>query len=158
VRQVGEVHAAAVAHARAGGLAVLGGTDPVLPGMHGRNYMELVGLMGDGLDALEAWHGMTGLAARAIGRPDTGTLAAGQRADLLIATQDVLGDPARFEKGALLEVVKDGEGYRGALATLPQRAHADTVRTALRAAGPAPDERERGDGTERVQRGAARPR
>ncbi len=121
VKQVGDVHAKAVQHARSGGLKILAGTDPVLPRMHGRNYMELVALVNDGLTPLEAWHAATGLPAAEIGQPDTGTLAPGQRADLLICERDVLADPRRFEEGALVEVVKDGVGYRGAIAELPQR-------------------------------------
>ena len=77
-RQVAEVHGRAVDFARRGGLRILAGTDPVLPGMHGRNYMELVHLVRDGLDPLAAWHGMTGLAA-AEHRP--GRMPARWRAD-----------------------------------------------------------------------------
>jgi imidazolonepropionase-like amidohydrolase len=44
-KRAAEVHAKAVDYARKGGLKILGGTDPVLPYMHGRNYMELVALM-----------------------------------------------------------------------------------------------------------------
>ena len=135
-RQVAEVHTGAVQHARAGGLKILGGTDPVLPGMHGRNYMELSALVRDGLDPLEAWHGMTGLAAGEIGQADAGTLRRGQRADLLICRGDVLADPALLDRGALVEVVQDGFGHRGAIDGLPQRTFATTVQRTL---GP-PDE------------------
>jgi len=131
VKKVAEVHAAAVDSARKGGLKILGGTDPVLPGQHGRNYMELVALIRDGLDPLAAWHSMTGLAAAEIGQDDTGVIAAGRRADLLICTGDVLADPALLDSGALVEVVKDGEGYRGGVAGLPQRRFATTVADAL---------------------------
>lgn len=124
-------HAAAVDFARKGGLPILAGTDPVLPGMHGRNYMELVYLMKDGLDPLQAWWGMTGLAAREIGAAETGTLAKGQRADFLVATSDVIQDPGALESGSLLEVVQDGRGHRGGVADLPQRRFGDTVRSLL---------------------------
>jgi imidazolonepropionase-like amidohydrolase len=127
VKQVCEVHSRAVAHARKGGLKVLAGTDPVLPRMHGRNYMELVALTQDGLTSYEAWYAATGLAAREIGQPDTGTLVPGQRADLLVCRQDVIEDPLRFEDGALVEVVKDGVAYRGAITELPQRTFGDTA-------------------------------
>ncbi len=92
-RQVAEVHQRAVAFARSGGLKILAGTDPVLPGMHGRNYMEIVHLVRDGLDPLQAWYGATGLAAEEIGQTDTGTLKPGQRADLLVCDRDVIADP-----------------------------------------------------------------
>ena len=83
VKKVAEVHADAVSYCAQGDLPILMGTDPVLPGMHGRNYMELVALIAEGLSPLQAWHGSTGLAAQEIGQEDTGTLKAGQRADLL---------------------------------------------------------------------------
>ena len=127
-KQVAEVHQAAVAHARTGDLRILGGTDPVLPGMHGRNYMELVALMTDGLDALEAWHGMTGLAAEEIGLDDTGCLKEGACADLLVCQGDAIDDPRLLDVGALVEVVKDGVGYRGGLEALPQRSYRDGAR------------------------------
>jgi imidazolonepropionase-like amidohydrolase len=130
-RQVAEVHARAVDFARRGGLRILAGTDPVLPGMHGRNFMELVHLVRDGLDPLAAWHGMTGLAASEIGQADAGTLARGQRADLLVCRGDVIRDPSLLDAGALLEVVKDGVGYRGALDGIPQRTFGDTLGTVL---------------------------
>ena len=127
VKQVAEVHQQAVAHAAEAGLKILMGTDPVLPRMHGRNYMELVYLIKDGLSPLQAWHGSTGLAAEEIGLDDGGTLAGGQRADLLICKGDVIQNPQLLDQGALLEVVKDGEGYRGGLPGLPQRTFRSTV-------------------------------
>lgn len=127
-KRVGEAHARAVDYARKGGLKILAGTDPVLPGMHGRNYMEMAALIADGLDPLQAWHGMTGLAAQEIGQDDAGTLQPGKRADFLICTEDTLSDPSRLDHGALLEVVKDGVGYRGAVSELPQRTFASTTR------------------------------
>lgn len=132
VKQVNEHHSTAVRHALAGELPILMGTDAVWPGMHGRNWMELVHLVRDGVPPLRVWHGATGLAAREIGATDTGTLVPGQRADLLIASEDVLDDPARFERGALLEVLQDGLGHRG-LAGVPQRTFAGASRAALEA-------------------------
>ncbi len=131
VNQVNEVHSSAVQHARSGGLKILMGTDPVLPGMHGRNWMEVARLVQDGLSALQAWHGSTGLAAAEIGQEDSGELSPGKRADLLLCDQDVIADPARFQKDALLEVVKDGEAYRGGVEGLPRRSFACTVDTVL---------------------------
>jgi imidazolonepropionase-like amidohydrolase len=119
-KQVAEVHAQATAYAAKGGLPILMGTDPVLPGMHGRNYLELVHLIKEGLTPLQAWFAATGLAAREIGQDDTGSIEAGKRADLLICDGDVLSDPGLLDKG-LLEVIKDGVGYRGGLEGIPQR-------------------------------------
>jgi imidazolonepropionase-like amidohydrolase len=130
-RQAMESHAHAVDLARRGGLRILGGTDPVLPGMHGRNFMELVYLVKDGLDPLQAWWGMTGLAAQEIGQDDAGTLEPGQRADFLICTEDVLSDPGALDRGALLEVVQDGHGHRGGVPSIPQRDALTTVNNLL---------------------------
>ncbi len=131
VRRVGEAHARATAHAHQGGLKVLAGTDPVLPGMHGRNYMELVALIHEGLSPLAAWYAGTGLAAREIGQDDAGTLAPGQRADLLVCRGDVVDQPGLLDQDALVEVIKDGTGYRDALGGIPQRHYASNLRKLL---------------------------
>ncbi len=130
VRQAGETHRSAVRKAAKAGLKILAGTDPVLPGMHGRNYLELAALQRDGLPALAAWHAMTGVAAQEIGQLDAGTLAEGQRADVLLCRGDVLEQPALLEHGAIVEVLKDGFGHRG-FAGVPQRGFKFTVDTAL---------------------------
>lgn len=131
VQQVAEVHSRAVGIAYRSGLPLLAGTDPVLPGMHGRNYMELVSLMKDGLPSLAAWYGATGLAAAQIGQDDTGTLTPGKRADLLVCSQNVVEHPDLLGQGALIEVLKDGVGYRGGLTALPQRTFMSCVTQAL---------------------------
>ena len=130
-KRAGEVHHAAVAYARQGGLKILAGTDAVLAPMHGKNWLELTHLIGDGLGALSAWHGMTGLAAEEIGQDDAGVLAPGKRADLLVSTAEVFEEPSRFADGGLLEVVQDGVGHRGGIAALPQRSYSDTVARVL---------------------------
>ncbi|MFB3146922.1 MAG: hypothetical protein ACE1ZO_07320, partial [Nitrospirales bacterium] len=106
-------------------------TDPILPNMHGRNYMEVVSLIQDGLSPLSAWYAGTGLAAERIGQDDTGHLVPGKRADLLLCASDVIENPALFDQGALVEVIKDGIGYRGAVADIPQRTFGSTVRDSL---------------------------
>jgi len=131
VKKANESHSRAVQKAAKAGLKILAGTDPVLPGMHGRNYMELVHLMNDGLSALAAWHAGTGLAAAEIGQTDAGTLAPGQRADLLLCRGDVIAKPELLDAGAMLEVVKDGAGHRGGVPGIPQRSIRHTVDTAL---------------------------
>ena len=130
VKQVNEVHQQAVQHAAAGGLPVLMGTDPVLPGMHGRNYMEIAYLMRDGLQPLTAWWGATGLAARELGVAGTGTIQEGACADLLVCADDVLVHPERIGT-ALVEVVKEGLGHRGGLASVPQRTWSSDLRRQL---------------------------
>jgi imidazolonepropionase-like amidohydrolase len=131
VQMVAESHARAVEIARNGGLTILAGTDPVLPGMHGKNYMELVVLVRNGLSPLEAWHSSTGLAAKQIDAPRAGTVAAGQFADLVFCSADVFQKPEELEKGALVEVMKEGIAYRGGIPGLPVRRFRDTVHEAL---------------------------
>jgi imidazolonepropionase-like amidohydrolase len=121
IQRVSESHARAVQTAQASGLKLLAGTDPVLPDMHGRNYMELVALIAEGVPPLAAWFGATGLAAVQLGQTDTGTLVEGKRADLLVCREDVVEDPSRFDHGALVEVLKDGWGYRNGLTEISQR-------------------------------------
>jgi imidazolonepropionase-like amidohydrolase len=137
VKKVAEVHASAVSHAAEGDLPILMGTDPVLPGMHGRNFMEIVWLIREGVSHLSAWYGSTGLAAREIGADDTGTIEAGRRADLLVAAGDVIDQPELLDRGALVEVIKDGVGHRSGLEGVPQRDFVSTLRDAL---PPAPEE------------------
>ena len=59
---------------------------------------------------MAAWFGATGLAAEQLGLMDTGTLVEGRRADLLVCQGDVVQDPSLLDNGALVEVMKDGEG------------------------------------------------
>ncbi len=127
VQAVAESHARAVQAAQASGLKMLAGTDPVLPDMHGRNYMELVALIQEGVSPLTAWFGATGLAAEQLGQVDTGTLVEGRRADVLVCREDVVEDPSHFDRGALVEVIKDGWGYRNELPGIPQRTFRNAV-------------------------------
>ena len=46
---------------------------------------------------------------------DTGIVVEGRRADLLICQGDVVEDPSRLDNGALVEVMKDGCGYRNGI-------------------------------------------
>lgn len=131
VKKVSEHHAQAVKAAYASGLKLLAGTDPVLQDMHGRNFMELVALIKEGVSPLGAWYGATGLAAEQIGQTDTGQLVPGRRADALVCRGDVLQDPERLDRGALVEVIKDGLGYRGGLPGIPQFSFQHTVDRAL---------------------------
>lgn len=132
VRQVAEVHSQAVRIAHGSGLKILAGTDPVLPNMHGRNFMELVSLVEDGLPPLVAWFGGTGLAAEQVDQQDSGKLVPGHRADLLLCEGDVIDRPGLFDQGALVEVVKDGVGYRGRITGIPQRTFGSSVQQVLK--------------------------
>ena len=96
------------------GLKILAGTDAIMPEMHGRNYKEIESLCKEDLPILTSWYGMTGLGAKEIGQTDTGTIEKRERADLLILSKDVISSPDLFgTPKTLLEVIKDGEGYRG---------------------------------------------
>jgi hypothetical protein len=44
-----------------------------------------------------------------------------------VAREDVIADPALLGRGALLEVLKDGEAYRGGLPGVRAKGFADTV-------------------------------
>jgi imidazolonepropionase-like amidohydrolase len=131
VKQVGEAHARSVRMAYESGLPILAGTDPVLPHMHGRNYMEMVSLIHDGIDPLSAWYSATGLAGKWVGQADAGQLLADFRADLLVCNQDVVEDPKNFEKDALVEVIKDGVGYKGGIQGIPQATFEAQVKQVL---------------------------
>ena len=133
VQAVSESHAQAVKVAYASGLKILAGTDPVMSNMHGRNYMELVALIQEGVPSLAAWFGGTGLAAEQLSLTDTGTVREGCRADLLICQGDVIEDPARLDDGALVEVLKDGWGYRNGLEAIPQQTYGKAMNQALQA-------------------------
>ncbi len=133
VQAVSESHARAVKLAHASGLKLLAGTDPVLSDMHGRNYMELAALIHEGVPALSAWFGATGLAAEQLGLTDTGTLVEGHRADLLVCHGDVVNDPSLLDTGALIEVLKDGNGYRNGLSAIPQQTYGKAMDAALQA-------------------------
>ena len=130
-----EAHTTAVEYAKRGGLKILAGTDNVLHGMHGRNFMELTCLIQDGLSPLEAWYAATGAAAGEIGQGDTGEIKTGKRADLLICKEGVFDKPELLGSGHLLEVIKDGLGHRG-LKGIPQRTFVQTVQETLAKAAP----------------------
>ncbi len=131
VERVAEKHAQAVKAAFSSGLKILAGTDPVLQHMHGRNFMELVALIQEGVPPWHAWFGATGLAAEQIGLSDTGRIIPGCRADLLVCQGNVLDNPGLLDKGGMVEVVKDGWGYRNGLEEIPQRGFSHTVDCAL---------------------------
>jgi len=100
-RMVLEVHTESVRRAIAAGVTVALGTDSGV-GPHGDNLRELQLLVDCGMTPAQALHSATGSATELLGvATDRGTLAPGQRADLLI----VDGDP--------LEVGTLGERVRG---------------------------------------------
>ena len=75
---------------------------------------------------------MTGLGAKEIGQTDTGTIEKGKRADLLILSKDVISSPDLFDTPkTLLEVIKDGEGYKGYLKEIPQRTFSTHLKSVL---------------------------
>lgn len=113
LEMVAASHKQAVQAAYRSGLDILAGTDPFLPGMHGNNFMEIAALVAEGLPPLVAWYGATGLAAKHINLQDSGIIAPGKRADMLIHSCDVVNHPEKFKKETLLEVLKDGVAHKG---------------------------------------------
>ena len=125
-------HRNAVQMAHKAGLKILAGTDAIMPEMHGRNYKEIESLCMEELPVLTSWYGMTGLGAKEIGQTDTGTIEKGKRADLLILSKDVIASPDLFDTPkTLLEVIKDGEGYKGHLEEIPQRTFSTHLKSVL---------------------------
>lgn len=112
-------------------LPLLMGSDAGMSFMHGQNYMELVHMVKEGIPPLTAWYGATGLAAENVDEPQTGTIVAGQFADLLLFEQDVIAQPELWNKDTLFEVIKDGYAYRGKLKELPQKSFLDTLTNTL---------------------------
>jgi len=130
-KKASESHSQAVEFAAKGGLKILGGTDPVLPGMHGENYKELHALEKEGVSPLIAWYGMTGLAASEIGVENTGMIKSGLKADLLLLKHDVIDQPKLFAADSIVEVFKDGQAYRGGLPGIKPITFASQVRNQL---------------------------
>jgi imidazolonepropionase-like amidohydrolase len=89
-KMVLEVHAESVRRAVEAGVTVALGTDSGV-GPHGHNLQEL-GLLTDcGMTPAEALHAATGSATELLGvADDRGTIAPGQRADLLVVDGDAL--------------------------------------------------------------------
>lgn len=85
---------------------------------HGTNARELEFLVKAGLSPLDAMRAGTSVAARAIHRPEVGTLAPGQLADLLLFEGDPFVDIATLQDAArLVAVVQGGALVAGRLAT-----------------------------------------
>ena len=64
---------------------------------------------------------------------DTGMVVEGRRADLLICQGNVVEDPSRLDNGALVEVMKDGCGYRNGLPAISQQTYGKAMNQALHA-------------------------
>ena len=110
--RLGEAARRTVAAAQSAGVAIAMGADA---GPHGANARELVHLVNAGLSNADAIAAGTGIAADACGISDeTGTIAAGKTADILVVEGDpledvsVLCDPARRWL-----VMKDGRPVAG---------------------------------------------
>lgn len=84
---------------------------------HGTNARELEFLVKAGLSPLDAMRAGTSVAARAIHRPEVGSLAPGQHADLLLFDGDPFADIATLQDAArLVAVVQGGALVAGRLA------------------------------------------
>ncbi len=105
--------------AKSAGIPILMGFDAVKPGMHGKNYQELSSLESIGLSSLEAWYAATGQASNVLELNNTGTIAEGKNADLLIFNDDVISKTSLFTETSLQEVIKNGFGVKNKL-SIPQ--------------------------------------
>ena len=83
---------ASVRMAHEAGIPIAAGSDIGARYAHGENAIELEFLMRVGLTPLEAISASTGVAARALQRPDIGVLVAGKVGDVLILQADPLTD------------------------------------------------------------------
>jgi imidazolonepropionase-like amidohydrolase len=88
-RMVLDIHTASIQAAVAAGVKVAMGTDSGV-GPHGDNLAELALMVDCGMTPAAALHAATGSAAALLGTGDLGTIAPGQRADLVVATGDAL--------------------------------------------------------------------
>jgi imidazolonepropionase-like amidohydrolase len=75
---------------------------------HGTNARELEFLVKAGLSPLDAMRAGTSVAARAIHRPEVGTLAPGQHADLLLFDGDPFADIVALQDAKRLVAVVQG--------------------------------------------------
>lgn len=104
-KMVSHAHDESVRKAHAAGVRIAMGTDCGV-GPHGTNLDELRYLGDAGLSALEALHATTSSAAQLLGvDSDRGTLAAGQRADLVVLDGDPhdINDLATRVRGVYLD-------------------------------------------------------
>jgi imidazolonepropionase-like amidohydrolase len=108
-KMVIDAHSASVARAHAAGVRIAFGTDSGV-GPHGQNLRELGLLQGVGLSAMEAIVAATRSAAAVMGlEAEIGTLEAGKRADVVLASANplehlgALADPAN-----IAVVIQDG--------------------------------------------------
>jgi imidazolonepropionase-like amidohydrolase len=88
-RMVMDIHRASIQAAVEAGVKVAMGTDSGV-GPHGHNLDELALMVDCGMTPTAALHAATGSAAALLGTGDLGTIAPGQRAELVVATGDAL--------------------------------------------------------------------
>ncbi|GAB3484888.1 amidohydrolase family protein [Nocardiopsis coralliicola] len=82
------------------GVPIVAGSDAAVPGLRFGSGLvaEVEALARAGLGARAALQAATVTAAQVLGRADTGVLAAGRAADLLVVDGDPLADPAALRR------------------------------------------------------------
>lgn len=109
LEQVYAHHSAMVRRGIAAGAKIVAGTDAGALGVqHGEVWQELALFVALGMPPVRAMASATGLAAEAIGATDTGVIAAGKQADLLVIDGNPLEDMQALRK--IVRVYKDGIG------------------------------------------------
>ena len=112
-----DIHIESVALAIKEGVRIVAGTDAG-GFVHGDNARELELMVAKGMSAMLAIQAATGHAAECCGiGKETGTLAAGKQADILVVDGDPLGDIAILrDRSRLALIMKGGDAYKNGLA------------------------------------------
>ncbi len=110
--EVYEIHRESFRRAVDAGVRIAGGTDAGTPfNHHGSNRVEIQFMARNGMDPVEAITAMTGTAAETIGLDDTGKVAPGYHADLLVIDGDPTTDVADLDE--IETVIKGGKVVSG---------------------------------------------
>ncbi|MCL9814627.1 metal-dependent hydrolase family protein [Natranaeroarchaeum aerophilus] len=110
--EVYEIHRESFRRAVEAGVRIAGGTDAGTPfNHHGSNLVEIQFMARNGMAPVEAITAMTGTAAETIGLDDTGKIAPGYHADLLVVEDDPTADIAALDD--IETVLKGGEVVAG---------------------------------------------
>ncbi|QSG03614.1 metal-dependent hydrolase family protein [Natranaeroarchaeum sulfidigenes] len=110
--EVYEIHRESFRRAVDAGVRIAGGTDAGTPfNHHGSNRVEIQFMARNGMAPVEAITAMTGTAAETIGLDDTGKVAPGYHADLLVIDGDPTTDVADLDE--IETVIKGGKVVSG---------------------------------------------
>lgn len=112
-----DIHIRSVELAIKEGVRIVAGTDAG-GFVHGDNARELELMVAKGMSTMRAIQAATGYAAECCGiGPETGTIAAGKQADILVVDGDPLANISVLrDRSKLSLIMKGGEAYRNGLA------------------------------------------